>query len=140
MFKIKHRTEEEIAKAGLLEKGNYAFCVKNAIEKVSDKGNNMIELQLQIFDTHNKERIIKDWLVDTDTMHYKIKHFCESTGQLDVYMADMLSANACRGKNGHLTLDIKKDNKNGVMVNRVHDYIKAHTMTYNDTLNDAVPF
>src|ERR1700733_67692 len=107
MFKIKHRTDEEIAKAGLLEKGHYDFCVLHALEKKSEASNNMIELQLQIFDTNSKERIVKDWLVDTDTMHYKIKHFCEATNQLDIYTNDLLNAKACLGKNGRLILDIR---------------------------------
>lgn len=142
MIKFRHRDDEEIAKASLIEKGTYEFYCQKATAGTSKNGNNTIALELVVYDENKRERIVKDWLVDIDAMHYKIKHFCETTDQLDIYMADEFSPEHCINKRGYVMIDVRKDDR-GIFVNKVSDYVKSPTYVKTapeDGFNDAVPF
>ena len=75
------QTEKEIRSAFVLEKGEYNFEVSQAERKQSKSGNEMIELSLTVCPSGDgPPRNIRDWLLGTPTMMYKLRRFCYATG------------------------------------------------------------
>ena len=133
-------TEEEIRSANLIPEGIYNFEVMSAEDKTSAKGNEMIELQLKVWDNIGKEHNIKDWLMGIPGMMYKLKHFCEVTGILGQYENGIVTSLSCTGKTGKLHLMIQKD-KTGKYPdkNSVKDY-EMEKKPEENILNDDIPF
>ena len=123
-MRFQPKTEAEIEAAGLWPKGAYDFAVRDAADKVSEKGNDMIELDVEVVNGDGETRTVKDWLVATDASAYKIRHFARATGMMDAYQRGELKAKAMIGKTGRCQIGIKKDkggqfrDKNGII-----DYI-----------------
>lgn len=150
-MKITPKTEEEIKAMNLISPGIYEFEVFDAVDKISDAGNEMIMLKMLIIDENNRERWIYDNLLDA--MAHKVRHFCEATGLLEKYNSELLVANDCIGKKAHLQIIIKKDKKGQYGDNNsVKDYIKSPEIKSsvtrplpvsekkNDFIDDDLPF
>lgn len=120
-MKFQPKTENEIASENLIEPGEYDFEVVAAFDKVSKtSGNDMIELKIKVF--ADREKVISDYLLEK--MAYKLRHFAEATGLLEVYNSGDLIADDCVGKSGRLELGIQRD-KTGAHPdkNTVKDYV-----------------
>lgn len=114
--------EEDLKRGLLLEEGEGQFEVMNAIEKTSAIGNEMIELQMKVWDKKGKQALIYDYLVSI--AQWKIHHFLKSIGSLENYLAGDLAAHSLIGSTGTLMLKIEKDPKYGEK-NKVADYIEV---------------
>lgn len=112
------RSAKEVAEMGLMPKGNYDFEVVTAEEKISSKGNAMIEIKLKVY-FGSRERFLWDWL--TPKFESKLRYFCESTGLLPVYERGELTADDCIGRSGKATIGIEGDEVSGK--NRVANYV-----------------
>jgi|SRR6185295_11243838 len=150
-------SDDEIERINLLEPGIYEFeVVKSEGEYSKSSGNPQIRLDLRILDANNREYLLIDYLVNTERMHYKIKHFCEATG---VPYSGKLSDKACENRKGKAEIIIipkKPDGKGGHYraKNSVKDYVKldgdiskeAFTLSVppkmpaDEFINDALPF
>lgn len=116
------KSEEEVIKGGLLAKGNYQFEVRQAVEKKSKAGNQMMELVLCLWDKEGREYSIYDYLMDN--VAYKVRHFCYATGLQDKYEAGTLHDIDCVGKSGECKIFVRED-KSGQYPprNAVADYL-----------------
>lgn len=144
-MKFEPKTENEIAAAGLWPKGSYDFEVVEATEKVSQKGNDMVELIVRLYDSEGKTRKIYDWLVSTDGGAYKIRHFAEATGMLAQYEKGTLLASDMVGRAGRCEVVISKDKTNQFPdKNSISDYLKpkdgAPAKSAHAELDDEIPF
>ena len=144
-------TDEEIDQSGLLEAGTYDFEIANAEDKVSSKGNDMIEVNLAVYDADGGVRKIRDWIMPQ--MAKKFKHFHNACGMMDKYDSGSLVSADVIGKVGKCLIKLDKyTNKDGLEVstNKIDDYVKrenlevynkASTKTTDDTLEgDNIPF
>jgi len=143
------KSESEIQRSNLIDAGVYNFQVIAAKDTVSKNGNEMIELQLNVWDMNGREHFIYDYLLEA--MSFKLRHFAESTGLLGRYEAGELVANDCIGKSGNVEISIQagRPNPNGGTYpdkNSVKDYIvKSESdkpiciddIPFND---DSIPF
>jgi len=140
-------TDEEIAASGLLAPGIYDFEVASAEDKVSSKGNDMIEVKLNVYEADGTIRPIRDWIMPQMTK--KFKHFHNACGMMDKYESGSLEASDVIGKSGKCM--IKQEpytNKDGleVMSNKIDDYVKRDNLeAYNKAsskveLDDEIPF
>ncbi len=139
-------SEEEINKIyqdaqeeRLWPEGIYNFDVldhKFYISEPKDgkKGNPVIKLVLRVFNKEGKSREIWDWLVSTERMQFKIKHFCDTTRLDKKYQDRTFKPEDVIGKSGRLILGFGKNDK-GEKVNRIIDYDKNI-----DPFNDEIPF
>lgn len=109
MFTFTPKTEQDFQTMNLLEPGEGNFEIMNAIQKVSENGNPMIELILKVWDKNGKERNIFDYLVNVPSMEHKIKRFCDCCGLEVQYQAGCFAAEDCIGKSGKLKIAITKD-------------------------------
>lgn len=87
-FDYNAMTEDEVQKARfqLLDGGEYDAIVDAATHEVSSKGNQMIKLSLSVFDPNGVIVPVFDYLVFTNQMMWKVKHFCDSAGLEKEYM------------------------------------------------------
>jgi len=121
------RTEKEIQSMNLVNPGTYDFVVVESLEMISKSGNEMIKLQLKIWDESGQEKTIHDFLLEA--MAFKLRHFCEATGLLSKYEEGAFNAEDCLGKSGKVEIIIqegnfKPDGSKYADKNSVKDYIK----------------
>lgn len=115
-------TEDELARAPLLEPGVYPFEVIAASEELSKAGNEMIRVKLAVFGPNGQQTHVYDYLMEK--MAFKLRHFCEATGLLQKYEAGTLSEVDCEGKGGYVKIKIDPANGSYSAKNSVQDYVK----------------
>lgn len=118
-------SEDEILKSNLLEEGIYDFSILHAEEKISQAGNKMIELCLQVADGSGLLRRIFDYLILNEKWMFKIRHCCDCLGMIDKYDSGKLYAEDFLDKEGKVEIYIQED-KTGKYgpKNAVKDYVK----------------
>lgn len=156
-MKVTTRTEKEIEEMNLWPAGEYGFEIfeaKDTISKVKPDGtggNEMIELKLKVFNNEGGYKILSDYLLDIDSMAFKIRHACDACGLIDRYEAGQITANDFIGKTGYLKLRVQKDKAEKYPdKNTVQDYIVSDTASHEippignpmagDTFNDPLPW
>jgi hypothetical protein len=120
------KTESQIREESLIPEGEYDFTVVKAEDKLSKAGNEMIQLDMDIF-VGGTERPMKDWLMEK--MAFKLLHFCAATGLTAKYEAGTLAAQDCIGKSGKLNIVIKEGQGQYGKQNGVKDYVVAKVAT-----------
>ena len=118
-MQFQSKTEKQIQEESLIPAGEYDFTVREAVEKKSKAGNDMIQVDMDIF-VDGKERPLKDYLMES--MAFKLRHFCFSIGLGGKYEAGTLSAVDCQGKSGKVKI-IQKANGDYGLQNSVKDYV-----------------
>lgn len=146
-MKLTPLSDQELEAMNLIPKGDYQFEVVSAEDTTSKSGNDMIKLQLKVWDHEGRENTIYDYLLEA--MPKKLKHFAKHLGLIAKYEAGELLADDCIGKCGTLHLVIQED-KSGKYApkNSVGDYIqkkefvssKSQPVTEEDLFNDEIPF
>lgn len=142
-MQFKPKSEKEISEENLLPNGEYDFEVTAALDAKSASGNEMIKLQLNVFDDNGNLRIIFDYLLES--MAFKLRHAADACGVIDKYESGSLVADDFMGKTGRLKLAIQKD-KTGDYPdkNTVRDYIKREAEGVIPAglpaLDDTIPF
>jgi hypothetical protein len=104
-----------------IQPGEYPFECIDVVPRVAKSGNKMLQLKLKLFDKH-REYIMVDFLVATENMSYKIKHFWESVGKpanygKQNYWQEYL--HQC----GYCSVRPQKNKDTGQTENRIVDYI-----------------
>lgn len=84
--------------------GIYDFEVSNGLDEHSNSGNEMIHLELKVFVADGRWIYVHDYLVNTERMQWKIKHFCEAVGLESEYQAGELSGFACLQRTGKVKI------------------------------------
>ena len=125
-MKFKAYSEQEIADRKLWPKGDYAFEITDAEEKVSQQGGNpMIELKVKITRPDGQAKTITDYLLEKTPE--KFRHCCAACGPelLAKYESEMVSEDDFVGKRGRLRLAVEKAKKNSPYPDRnvIADYI-----------------
>jgi len=115
-------SDEQIAEFGLIPESEVDFEILNAQEKVSSKGNDMIELNVQVFAPDGSARTIRDWIMPS--FMKKFKHCLDACGLTSKYESGEIAAADFIGKTGKLKITIGAPNDNGVRYNQVFDYVK----------------
>ncbi len=142
-FGIKVRSNEQIAmiqEESLIPAGEYPFRVINAHQEISKNQNSMIKLILEI-DTPKGTRKLFDFLIDSDLMAYKVKHFCEMIGHND----SVLFPQNCMNKSGIAKIIIQKDKNNqypprNTITDYVHQELQGMIASPSSDFNDDIPF
>lgn len=108
-----------------LQPGIYEFQVVSAEEKVSQtSGNEMIKLTLKVWDKEGRQFTVFDYLVATEKMAFKTKHFCESIGAPELYCGETDAA-LFTDRCGHVKTALEKEEYKGRMQEKVRvvDYV-----------------
>jgi len=140
------RVSEEEAQTlsqNLLPEGRCKFKVKDAEEKTSSNGNDMLSLKLKEKVTG---KLIFDIIVLTPKWAWKLRHFADSCGLLEEYDAGTLSAAGIVGAEGEAEIYVEPANGPYKAKNAVRDYVKKADQASElpaslDTLDDDdIPF
>lgn len=134
-FSFAPKNDEEIhaiQNQGLLPEGVYPFQVKAVEQLVSKTGNSMLKIRLSVLEKDGSSRTIFDYLVATDQMIFKLKHFCEAIGLEDKYSKGCFEPQDCLERSGSAFISVQKGSAkpdgsgNYPDKNQVKDYVKAN--------------
>ncbi len=153
MFAYHVMSEQEAIEEryNLLKEGLYDAVVTFSQDKQSaNSGNPMMDMTLQVFDENGKARDVRDFLVFTKTMMWRVIHFAESAGLLKQYQAGKLCSEIAIGSRVKVKIvveegrEIPEDKLKGKPQgskypdkNKVEDYIK---LIGNNRTPEAAPF
>lgn len=114
---------ERDAAMGLWPKGVYDFEIIGAEDRISSKGNEMIELSVRVFNGDGTHKTVRDFLLES--MPHKLRHAAEACGMLADYERGTIAAGRMIGRTGRCRLGVEKD-KSGQFPdkNRIEDYDK----------------
>lgn len=116
-------TEAEAEDAGLWKSGLYDFEVLESKDRVSKSGNDMIELNLKLFDPEGRSFRLFDYLVSIESMGFKVRHFASAVGLLAQYEAGELKAEDCQGRTGRAQVTKQKAKGGYPAKNVIQDYL-----------------
>lgn len=151
-FAFNPKTDAEIdaiQNRALLPDGIYPFTVKDFEQKISKSGNEMLQVRLGVIDKDGSERNIIDYLVATDQMMFKLKHFCDTIGFEKEYAKGQFEPSKCVGRSGKATIGIQKGGAkmdgSGYYAdkNNIKDYVKSdekQKLPADVDLNDDITF
>ena len=135
-------------KPELLPDGAYNFKVIESIDKVSNAGNSMVFIKARIIN-NGKTFILFDNLMDHPKMLWKVKHFCESTGKMEIFKSGKIEAMECFEAEGLCIIGTEPDNRN-TEINRniIKDYTesfeqvkaKSEQKPTNEFVDSDIPF
>lgn len=106
-MKVTPKTEKEIYEANLLPDGWYPFTIATAEEKVSKKGNEMIEINVKIYRGEGFS-FVRDYLMDTEFGAGKLRHLSETCGLLDAYESGGIEATMLVNREGFARIGREK--------------------------------
>ena len=118
------KSEMEIKKSMCWEEGIYDFEVTGCELKDSKKGNPMLALKLDVFDSSGNSTSVRDWLVESDQPLplMKLRHYCRATGAMDAYESGSIENVPGVGSSGRLKLGVRDSDQYGPQ-NEVSDYL-----------------
>lgn len=153
--------EEEVMKArfNLLKDGEYDAFVKLSSPRMSQAGNTMADMTLMVYDENGHSHEIRDFLVFSTKMLWKIKHFCDAASLREEYEEEKFVPVMAEGKNVRVKVTVQAGNEipmdklNGKPFgtrypdkNVIEDYVTYSGLamkplpTVKDFFNDAIPF
>lgn len=123
-MKVTPKTENEIASANLLPKGWYPCTITEAEEKVSKKGNEMIELNVKVYRPTGGFNFVRDFLMDNEASAAGLRHCADMCGCLSDYEAGAIKPELWIDREGWVKIGIEKGKDNYPDKNRIYDYAK----------------
>lgn len=112
---------EQQSAFGVWPAGTYDFEIMEAEDTTSKAGNEMITLNVTIFDDKGKSRRIYDYLLEA--MMYKLLHACEACGLLNQYHAGELHASHFIGQSGKCVVTVRPAKDGYPEKNAIGDYV-----------------
>lgn len=163
-YKIYSEQEAMSERYNLLKEGIYDAVIISSEDKHSaSSGNPMMDLRIGVFDDEGKEHEVRDFLVFTPKMMWKVVHFAESANLMTEYERGGLCSQVAKGERLRVKVvieegsEIPHDKLRGKMIgsrypdkNKIDDYLKRkspgeidsmnNTALIEKELNDDVPF
>lgn len=143
-MKVTPISEADAAIAGLRKAGLYDFEVLESKDRISKNENEMIELNVKLYDTEGRTFRLFDYLVSSEGMAYKIRHYASATGQLPQYEKGELRAEDQQGKTGRCQVGIQKARDGYPAKNVIQDYVPnvpgAPLIASVKDMDDEIPF
>jgi hypothetical protein len=115
------RSEDECKpKFTPIPKGEYDFEVLEASDETSSKGNDMIKVNLAIWQGERVVCRVFDYLLPS--MEAKLRHACDACGLLDRYQSGNIQSTDFIGRMGRVKIKIQKETSEYPAKNVVDDY------------------
>jgi hypothetical protein len=140
----------------LLKEGIYDAVIESAQDRQSSTGNPMLDMTVTVYDENGKEHNVRDFLVFTKTMMWKVIHCAESAGILKLYEEGKFCSDSIQGCRVKVKIGIEEgsiipeDKLKSSPVgskypdkNKIEDYLSLETLTNSDKgelIDDDVPF
>lgn len=112
MFSYEVYSEEEANKLrySILKDGEYNAVIDKAELKISSNGNAMFEMTLSVYDENKRANTVKDYLVFSPKMTWKVIHCCSSAGVLEQFEAKRLVPQLLVGRNVRVAVGLQVGN------------------------------
>lgn len=112
MFNYNVLTEEEAMQARfqLLPDGQYQATITKAEKRLSSSGNDMLVLDLDVYDKQGRTHKLKDYLLFTDNMIWKTRHAADSAGIMDAFEQKKITPSSFENKNVVVSVRTQKGN------------------------------
>ena len=110
MFSYTPVTEQEATEArfNLLKEGIYDAVIASSEDKVSaSSGNPMMDMTLQVFDENGKPSDVRDFMVFTKSMMWKVINFAKSANLLKEYEEGKLCSDIVRNHRVKVKVNIE---------------------------------
>lgn len=133
----------------LMRDGEYDAVIDRAEERMSASGNPMMQLDLTVYDAEGRPHQIKDYLVFTKAMMWKVIHCAESCGLMQEYTDKKFCAELLQDKTVRVIIStqeggiIPEDKLKGKPIgsrysdkNAVKDYIKQSEKAVKPMIDD----
>lgn len=133
----------------LLPDGEYGAVIDDSIDRNSKSGNPMMEVTLSVYDRNGKSHTVKDYLVFTRGMLWKVIHCAESAGLIEEYKNKKFCSDVLRGCNVKVRISTEKgaeiplEKLNGKPAgsrysdkNKVEDYLNNNGNVKQDVVKD----
>lgn len=156
MFAYHIMSEQEAMdeRFNLLKEGEYDAVIASSQDKTSaNSGNPMMDMTVQVYDDEGRAHDVRDFLVFTKGMMWKVIHFADSAGILKQYEEGKLCSEVAVGNRVRVKItieeggEIPQDKLKGKPLgskypdkNKVEDYIKKDDQKAVATKNAGVPF
>lgn len=161
MFNYQPMTESEAMQERfqLLKEGEYDAVIESSEDRISaNSGNPMMDMKLTVYDANGKEHSVRDFLVFTKSMMWKVVHFANAAGLMTEYEEGKLCSEVAVGANIRVKIIVEpgslipEDKLNGKPYgsrypdkNKVDEYIGKQDATKlnngaEEGLDDDVPF
>ncbi|HEY2811777.1 MAG TPA: hypothetical protein VGJ00_10375 [Rhabdochlamydiaceae bacterium] len=121
----------------LLKEGIYDAVINFSTDKTSSSGNPMMDMTLAVYDDNGMEHNVRDFLVFTPKMMWKVVHCAESANVVKEYEEQKFCSDIVVGKRVKVKVTVEEgspipdDKLNGKPVgtkypdkNKIDDYIK----------------
>ncbi|MCF1193213.1 DUF669 domain-containing protein, partial [Mangrovimonas sp. AS39] len=95
----------------LLKEGEYDAVIAASQDKTSHSGNPMMDVTLQVFDAQGRARDVRDFLVFTKGMMWKVIHFADSAGLLKQYEEGKLCSEVAIGNRVRVKITVEEGNE-----------------------------
>ena len=141
------KSEDQLAKEGLLADGIYDFEIVETDEGISKKGNEMWIIKQHFFAPDGSTRIIKTWITFGNNYgERQLRHLADTCGLIAEYDAGVLRHSSFLHKSGRAEITQRQDDKL-TWWNSVKDYVKRDAGTVAAEikkpaadLDDEIPF
>lgn len=111
LYKALNETEAMQARFDLLDEGEYDAIVKTSVQCPSKSGNIMADMHLTVYDKAGEPHEIRDFLVFSKKMLWKVKHFCDSAGLEKEYEQELFVPDMATGKRVRVQVGVQKGNE-----------------------------
>ncbi len=129
-------SDEELAMEQLLKPGTYPAEVMACIEKQSKKGQDMLEIKLDIYDVDSDRSMHVYDYISPHFMKFKYKRFFKSAGQESVYDKGEFDASDCVRWQVVVVVDV--ESKAGYPPkNKIVDYIQQEQVAVEKKVLEA---
>ncbi len=162
MFQYQIMSEQEAMEErfNLLKEGEYDAVITASSDAQSKTGNPMMDMTVTVYDDNGKAHDVRDFLVFTKQMMWKVVHFCDSASLLKEYEEGKLCSEVAIGCRVRVKINVEEgseipqDKLKGKSLgskypdkNKIEDYIKrsdaddSHSNPESSAVvDDDVPF
>jgi hypothetical protein len=151
-------SDEDILNRNVVPKGDYRFKIEKALltktKGGQDKAGNpkpihdMLEIDFIYFDENGVVRRIRDWIVFSDGMDWKLRHLAKTVDLIDIYDSQSLEASHLMNKEGVFELGIRdytdkyfQTRKTNFVMDYVQKTLPGKAAPANENfLSDDIPF
>lgn len=105
--------EDDVMKArfNLMEDGDYDAVVKTSLRRTSQTGNVMADMTVAVYDKKGNPHDIRDFLVFSEKMLWKMKHFCDSAKLEKEYLDEKFEPEMAANRNVRVQIRTQKGNE-----------------------------
>lgn len=103
-----NRDQAEKDRYSLLDDGDYFAVIKKSEAKISSTKNHMLELDLDVYDINGRPHSLKDFLVFSQKMMWKVIHCADATGLTKEYEEKKFHPSMLPGKNVRVRVKTQK--------------------------------